>query len=110
MEFFKKLFGGGGQAPAGDKVGLYFYVRPTGCHEVVQVRINLHNDLSLADDNKTYFVHKSVRGTGYKCTRTAELELAFDSNRKLTSNEVSGGALVTEAEYEEWVASQQVGA
>jgi hypothetical protein len=109
MEFFKKLFGGGQSVPT-DRAGMYFYIRPTGCQEVVQVRINLHNDLSLTDDNKTYFVHKSVRGTSYKCTRSAELELTFDSNRRMTSSEVSGGTLVTEGDYEEWVASQQVGA
>jgi hypothetical protein len=51
-----------------------------------------------------------VRGTSYKCTRSAELELTFDSNRRMTSSEVSGGTLVTEGDYEAWVASQQVGA
>jgi hypothetical protein len=105
MDFFKKLFGGSG-ASSGDARGLYFYVKPNGCNEVVRVRIDMNNDPSLADDNQSYFVRKSVRGTTYKCTRTAELVLDFDSNRKLRNTEITGGTLVTEADYHAWVAAE----
>lgn len=109
MDFFRKLFGGGGGASqAGDKVGLYFYVRPTGCQEIVRVRIDSNNDLSLSDDNTTYVVHKVVRGSDYKCNRSAELDLSFDSSRRLQSKEVTGGTLVTKEDYEAWVASQEM--
>lgn len=105
MDFLKKLFGGGGGARvAGDADGLYYYVRPNGCDEVVRVRINRNNDLSLADDGKTLWAHKLVRGV--KCRQTVELDLYYDGNRKLTNSEVSGGALVTEADYDEWAARQ----
>src|SRR5262249_41441103 len=104
MDFFKKLFGGSGGNT--DRVGLYFYVKPHGCDEVIRVRIDSNNDLSLADDNSTYFVRKSIRGTTYKCNRSAELELTFDATRRLQNTELMGGVLVTKADYDAWVASQ----
>lgn len=108
MDFFRKLFGGGQQVTqgeAGDKNGLYFYVRPTGCDEVIKVRIDKNNDPSLADDG-TYFVNKTVRGSSYKCTRSAELHLHFDSQRRLQNTDVTGGTLVTADDYEHWLSTQ----
>jgi hypothetical protein len=107
MKFFKKLFGGASGSGGTDRVGLYFYVKPHTCDEVIRVRIDSNNDLSLADDNSTYLVRKTVRGTTYKCTRSAELELTFDSSRRLSHTECMGGVLVTKEDYEAWVASQQ---
>jgi hypothetical protein len=104
MNFLKKLFGG--NAASGER-GLYFYVKPQGCEEVVRVRIDMNNDPSLADDNSTYFVRKTVRGTTYKCTRSAELYLTFDSGRKLQKTEVTGGALVSQTDYDAWTAAQE---
>lgn len=109
MEILKKLFGGGGSSggsgPAGDRVGLYYYVRPNGCEEVVRVRVDRNNDLSLTDDNKGYWVRKGVRGV--KCRQNVELELFYDSNRRLVNSELEGGVLVDEAAYDAWVAQQQ---
>lgn len=101
MDFLKKLFGGGA---TGD-VGIYFYVKPHGCDEVVRVRINRNNDLSLADDGKTYQVHKMVMGT--TCFQRVELDLYFGSNRQLKNSEISGGDLVKEADYNAWIESQE---
>jgi hypothetical protein len=106
MDLFRKLFGGGGSSSSGDRSGAYFYVKPNGCDEVVRVRIDMNNDPSLNDDSSGYFIIKTVRGTTYKCTRSAELHLIFDSNRRLKSSEVNGGALVTQAEYDAWTATQ----
>ena len=108
MDFFRKLFGGGGPKSGGsDRAGMYFYIQPDGCEEIVRVRIDSNNDPSLADDNSTYFVRKTVRGSTYKCTREAELELFFDSNRRLTEQKVSKGTLVTKPEFEAWLAAQE---
>jgi len=107
MGFLKKLFGGGGSGAsrvAGDPDGLYYYVRPNGCEEVVRVRVHRYNDLSVQDDGQTLWTHKSVRGV--KCRQPVELDLYYDSNRRLINSEVSGGALVTEADYNEWIAKQ----
>ncbi len=82
MNFLKRIFGASGGI-SGD-VGLYYYVKPKGCDEVVRVRINRNNDLSIADDGKTLWVRKVVQGT--KCFQTAELSLYFNQSRQLTSS------------------------
>lgn len=110
MEILKRLFGGGGSSSAsgssrsGDAAGVYFYVKPMGCDEIVRVRIDRNNDLSLADDNKSYVVHKLVRGT--KCFQSVEVDLYFDSNRKLVNSELQHGAMATEDDYQAWVNGQ----
>lgn len=106
MDFLRRIFGGGGSGGAkvaGDPDGLYYFVRPNDCDEIVRVRVNRLNDLSLMDDG-SYWVHKLVRGV--KCRQQVELDLYYDSSRKLKNTEVSGGVLATEAEYEAWVSSQ----
>ena len=102
MNFFKKLFSGGTPTQRGQ----YYYVKPTGCTEVVRIRVDTMNELSQNDDNDGYFVRKSARGTDYKCTRTAELLLEFDAQKRLKNTEILGGALVTEAEYDAWMQAE----
>ena len=87
MDFLKKLFIGGGSASSGDAKGMYYYVKPKGCDEVVRVRIDRNNDPSLRDDGKTYWVHKVVMGN--KCFHRAELDLYFSASRQLTNTEVT---------------------
>lgn len=104
MDFLKRLFGGGGSSTSGDARGFYYYVRPTGCDEVVRVRIDRNNDLSLNDDNKTYWVHKVVMGT--KCFQRAEVDFYFNQSRQLKNTEISGGVLVRQEDYDAWIESQ----
>lgn len=99
MNFLKNLFGGGNSGQSADK-GLYFYVQPRGCEEVVEVRINPLNDLSTGDDGG-YFIRKTVRGN-HRCFNPAEMTLYFGGNKTLTSQEISGGAFVTRADYDAW--------
>jgi hypothetical protein len=102
MEFFKKLFSGGGPRERGQ----FYYVKPTGCTEIVRVRVDTMNEISQNDDNDGYFVRKSARGTSYKCTRTAELLLTYDSQKRLINTEIMGGTIVTEADYEAWLKAE----
>jgi len=109
MDFLRRLLGGGGAASgssksAGDPAGIYFYVQPKGCDEVVKVRIDGRNDLSQSDEGGTYFVRKSVRGV--KCHQTAELYVEFDGNRRLKSTDVQQGTLVDAAAYAAWSEAQ----
>lgn len=99
MNILRSLFGGGSSGQSEDG-GLYFYVRPRGCEEVVRVRINPANDLSK-DENDNYFVIKTVRGT-HRCFNPAEMTLYFDKNRNLTSSEVDKGEIVDEAAFIAW--------
>jgi len=106
MDFLKKLLGGGsGGRSSGDANGMYFYVQPDGCEEVVRIRVDRNNDLSLADDGSTFWVRKGVRGV--KCRQGVELVLYFDSSKKLQNTELEGGALVSSDVYDTWVASQE---
>ena len=99
MNILKNLFGGGGSNRSDDG-GIYFYVRPRGCEEVVKVRINPANDLSK-DEQDNYFVIKTVRGT-HRCFNPAEMTLYFDKNRNLTSSSIDKGDIVDEAAFIEW--------
>jgi hypothetical protein len=110
MDFFKKLFGGGDSKAGsrgfgGDPDGMYYYVQPRGCDEVVRVRVHRYNDLSERDEGG-YWAHKVIRGT--KCPQNVELDLYYDTNRKLTNHTVANGALVDAAAYEAW-AGQSAG-
>ncbi|GAB4310193.1 MAG: hypothetical protein Kow00117_03620 [Phototrophicales bacterium] len=108
MGFLRKLFGNRGHSGSSyDKWGLYFYVRPKHCQEVVKVRVNTMNDLSLTDDESGYFVRKVVQAT--RCPFPAELHLYFSKSKNLTRSDVTDGELVSEAEYEAWLAEKEAG-
>ncbi len=96
MNFLKKLLGGAG---SGEQHILYLYVRPKRCDQIVRVRINLYNDLSLSDGDG-YHCRKMARAA--RCPFAAELFLRFDKNRRLLEQEIENGEFVTEEEYEEW--------
>jgi hypothetical protein len=100
MNFLRSLFGGP-RGSAADRSGLYVYVRPTGCDEVIRVRINLLNDLSESDEGGSYFVHKLARGV--KCRQNIEIDLAFDGQRRIREQHITGGEFVDAAAYEAWL-------
>lgn len=100
--FFGAPGGGTGGGTAGD-VGLYYYVKSRRSGEVIRLRVNPNNDLSLMDDGG-YFVRKVLHGTvGYD---SIEVELTFDKGRKLSDAKISGGELVDKAAFETWQHSQ----
>ncbi|MEM6280730.1 MAG: hypothetical protein AAF787_00940 [Chloroflexota bacterium] len=102
MNFLKNLFGGGnGASDANNDRGIYVYVRPRGCEEVIRVRLDPANDLSNADGG--YFVRKIARGN-HRCFDPVEMSLYFDNNRKLVENDITGGELVEKADFEAWEA------
>lgn len=100
MDFLRRLFGG----PTQDE-GLYFYVQPKACKEIVQVRLNAFNDLSLNDEGNGYLVRKQVRGR--RCPFPAEITLYFDKQRRLTGREIEQGEWATAEDYTAWQAEQQ---
>lgn len=97
MNFLKKLFA----VPPPQNPVQHFYVRPRGCPDVIQVRINTYNDLTLTDDFEGYFINKTVSGA-HRCFNRAELQLRFDKQRTLLESTVVGGELVEQADYEAW--------
>lgn len=105
MGFLRRIFGGGGKS-SNDAVGLYFYVRPKRCDEIVKVRINMNNDLSRADEGG-YFVRKVVQAT--RCPFPAELHVSFDDKRRITQIGVQDGEEVGEEVYNEWISKYAEG-
>ncbi len=102
MNLFKRLssmFAGTPTDP-----GLYFYARCDRCGEVVRVRINPMNDLTVQygedgnSNNDTFFIHKVL--VGKRCYNRIEADFTFDRNRKLSNKQVTGGKFVERADYE----------
>ncbi len=102
VNFLKKLLGGAGP---GEKNILSLYVRPKRCDKIVRVRINLYNDLSLSDGDG-YHCRKTARAA--RCPFAAEIFLRFDKNRRLLEQEIENGEFVSEENYLEWAAQQDM--
>lgn len=94
MNIFKNLFGGFSRS---EDRGIYFYVQPKMCQEILRVRVDPLNDLSRADDGKSYWCRKVA--SGHRCPFQAELELFFDKNKRFTDSDVTNGKLVSKAEW-----------
>lgn len=104
MDFFKKLFSNTGRMSADS--GLYLYVQPARCAEVVRVRLDQRNDFSLMDDG-TYYARKLVRANDWRCNQTVELEVTFNKQRSSYTTEIKGGTLVTAEDYDAWAAQSE---
>lgn len=105
MNLLKKLFGGGGPSRSNDPSGMYYYVRSNRTGEVIQVRLNRENDLSLADDEQGYFVRKMI--VGQKGFDRIEAEFHFDRARRFVSCDLTGGTMVEWEDYEAYLAQQK---
>ena len=99
MNFLKTLFGGGGR---NEDRGMYFYVRPKMCQEVLRIRVDPLNDLSRTDDGKGYWCRKLASAA--RCPFQAEVEIYFDKNKRMTGSDVTNGELVSEGE---WLAGRE---
>lgn len=107
MNFLKKLFGSGGGSPVHrEGNSAYYYLKLDRCGEVMRVRVDMNNDLSLNDESSGYWVRKMITSSNYKCPK-AEITLYFDTNRRLDKSEIQGGHLVSREEYDAWMAAQQ---
>ena len=98
LKWLGSLFSGGSR----DKRGLYYYVRCDNCGEIIQVRLDRYNDLSLDFDTGGYFARKIVVGT--RCYNRMEATFSFDGERNLKEKTVKGGTFVTREEYEQTTA------
>jgi hypothetical protein len=95
MDFLRKLFSGGGNAP-GD-IGLYYYVRCNRCSEVIRVRINPNNDLSINDDHNGLHAHKMI--VGKRCYNRIDADFYYDKSRRFKDASISGGDLVKKDDF-----------
>ncbi len=76
---------------------LWVKVKCNRCGEELSTRVNLANDLSSnysdSPNSSTYFCRKVIVGD-HLCFQKIEVQLNFDSRRKLTAREISGGEFI----------------
>jgi len=111
VAFLKKLkdlfSGGSGPSQYSDANGFRLYFRCKACGEIVPVRVDRRNDLNRADGGPGVFLlHKEVMGSK-RCFQLMHAEIWLDSGYKVVTADVTGGELVSEAEYEAYVASEE---
>ena len=101
MGIFKKIsdyFTSTGPRKAPD-YSTWITVRCNRCGEVIRTRIDLRNDLSTEFANSpsetTYYSHKVIIGQ-QRCYQKIDVELVFNSKRKLVQKSISGGEFVEE--------------
>ena len=92
MSFWRKILG------RQSKAGRYYpvQVKCARCGEIIETRVDLHNDLTADYDEqgrvRAYFVRKILQGSGRtRCFATIEVILRFDPRRQLVDREVHGG-------------------
>ncbi|MEJ2750880.1 MAG: hypothetical protein P8183_23680 [Anaerolineae bacterium] len=97
MGFLKKLFGGEkGEKPYVDERGIYFYAQCDRCGSLVRVRADKQYDLQRVDDGFTW--HKTIVDS--KCFQRMQAVVHLDSHYQVTSQELSNGRFLTQAEYD----------
>ena len=104
MSFLRKiaslLFEGGERQGEGDVH--WEYVRCSRCGEKIPVRVDLRNELTAQYEGGegAYYVRKGVIGSGEThCFQMIEVELFFDTNRRLVSRYINGGEFITREEF-----------
>lgn len=96
MAFLRRLFSSSAPSPAPDR-GYRLQIRCRRCGEIIPVRVNLDNDLSIDYDAGGYTVHKVIVGSGQnRCFQRIELDLRFDAQKRLVEEKVVGGEIVRE--------------
>jgi hypothetical protein len=112
MSFWDRLKGtltGGGASSGRSKeaAGYWIYAKCRRCGEPLKAHIDMRNEPSQGEDGDTWVVRKGLIGDGsgrfggMRCFQTVEVTLTFDSSRQnVIDQEVSGGELITEEEYE----------
>lgn len=79
-----------------DSRGYRVYVRCNRCHESIQMRVDLFNDLSdeYSNGEKTLFTRKTIMGSG-DCFERIQVELIFDKDRRLMDRTIEGGEFIS---------------
>ena len=101
MNLFKRiasLFSGGS---GGDRL-LYIYALNTRCNEPVAGTVDLYNELSHTDESDYPLYARKVLHTSGKnrCFGQVEIELWFDTSKRLQHYDVQGGRWLERNGYE----------
>jgi hypothetical protein len=94
MGLLKKIGSLFGSPSKSDDAGYWIAVQCNRCGEIVRVRIDMRNDLSINyEEGGGYFCHKTLIGDQL-CFQRMEVELTFDRSRNLVNRKVQGGKFV----------------
>jgi hypothetical protein len=102
MSFLKRI--ASALSPKGVDEGdaLWVYVRCNKCGETIKTRIDLRHDLTpnYSDEGRVtdYGLRKVLIGSR-RCFEPIEVTLTFDSQRRVTSREITGGQFISKEEY-----------
>ena len=86
-----------GSSESGNRA-LWVYARCNRCQEALASRVDLVNDLSIADDGG-YVCRKVLMGNK-RCFQQIKVRLYFDGNRTVIDREISGGQFISAEDYE----------
>jgi hypothetical protein len=108
LDSLRKALTGGGSAGQQSEVH-WVYVQCRRCGEPLKGRIDLRNEVSLADSGEGWIVRKGLVGSGARrCFQTVEVTLTFDSQKQqVVEHEINGGTFLTEDEYEGLLKEQE---
>lgn len=95
MGFLKRLFGLGEPKAYVDTQGIYFHVKCDNCGSRVRVRADKQHDLN--NDNGGYVWHKTIVDS--RCFRRIQAVIYLDHSYTITSYDLAGGQLMSEADY-----------
>jgi len=104
MGFLKRLFGG--EKKSGEYVdtrGVYFYIRCDNCGTITRLRADKEYD--LIREGSEFVWHKTVVDS--RCFRPMPTVVTLDSAFQMVNAEISGGAYVSEEEYNAWLESKR---
>jgi hypothetical protein len=77
----------------------WLYVKCDHCQEILKARVDLYNHLSIQyGEQITYYCRKVIIG-GNRCYKQIEIDMTFDSKRKLLDRKINGGEFVSKDEY-----------
>jgi hypothetical protein len=96
LDSVKSMFAGGGGS--GDGHAHWLYVRCRRCGEVIKTRLDLKNDLTPRDEGG-FIARKTMVGSQL-CFERIEVTLIFDERRQVIEHQISGGDVITAAEFE----------
>ena len=103
MGIFRKLGNILFRPPSKADRAIYLYVQCDRCGEKLRARVDTWNELTPEygvknDEPTTYYCRKVLIGEKL-CYQPIELQLSFDKNHKLVSQEIQGGKFISQEAY-----------
>jgi hypothetical protein len=103
MSFLKRIASALAPKSTEESDVLWVYVRCDKCGEALKTRIDLSHDLTpnySAEGHVTDYGLRKVLIGSQRCFEPIEVTLTFDSQRRVTSREITGGQFISREEYE----------